>query len=114
MVIPFIFKHSRIPRLFSWAFNVEAIALFPFIFVRGEGNKTILRHEMIHIRQQFETAIVGFYLIYLFDFIISLWKYKNFIDAYKSIRFEREAYTNQYDEHYLKYRPAYAWRKYKL
>jgi hypothetical protein len=113
-VIPFIFKNSWVPKAFSWFMGVEAITFFPCIFVRGEGNKTLLRHEMVHIRQQLELFIIGFYLLYVVEFVWAICKYRNFTDAYKSIRLEREAYGNQYDEHYLKYRPAYAWRKYKI
>ena len=32
--------------------------------------------------------------------------------AYFNISFEREAYANQWDEHYLEHRRPYSWTKY--
>ena len=46
--------------------------------------------------------------------MIGLWKYTNFKDAYKAIRFEQEAYKNQADDQYLDLRGRYTWRKYSI
>ncbi len=114
-MIPWVVKNSRIPRLMSWFMSVYAVALFPFIFVRDTGsNEVLMRHEMIHIKQQRETWIIGFYFLYLVDFVWALLKYRKFRDAYMSIRFEREAYANQKDKHYLEYRNNFAWRQLKV
>ena len=111
---PIIVKNSRVPKLLSWFINARAITLFPFIFIKDEGDKILIRHEEIHIAQYKETLIIGFLLIYVYDFIRGLVKYKNYRDAYRSIRFEREAYTQQADPHYLEFREPFAWQRYKV
>ena len=88
---PIIIKNSRLPKLLSWFMDVGGITLFPFIFIKGEGKERLIRHESIHIAQYAETLVLGFLIIYLWDFIYGFVKYKNYDDAYRSIRFEREA-----------------------
>ena len=111
---PIIIKNSRLPKLLSWFMDVGGITLFPFIFIKGEGNERLIRHESIHIAQYAETLVLGFLIIYLWDFLYGFVKYKNYDDAYRSIRFEREAYANDHDEHYLEMRQRFAWRRYKV
>ena len=111
---PIIVKNSKIPELLSWFMEVGGITLFPFIFIRGEGNDRLINHESIHIFQYKETFVIGFLLLYLCDFIHGFVKYRNYNDAYRSIRFEREAYSFEADPHYLEYRESYAWRKFKV
>jgi hypothetical protein len=111
---PIIIKNSRIPELLSWFMDIGGITLFPFIFIKGEGNDRLIRHESIHIMQYRETLVLGFLAIYLWDFLYGFVKYKNYDDAYRSIRFEQEAYANDHDENYLEMRKRFAWRKYKV
>ena len=111
---PIIIKNSRLPKMLSWFMEVGGITLFPFIFIRGEGDERLIRHETIHIKQYAETLVLGFLLIYVWDFLYGFVKYKNYDDAYRSIRFEREAYGNESNVHYLEQREHYAWRKYKV
>ena len=82
---PIIVKNSRIPNMLSWFMDIGAITLFPFIFIRGEGNDRLINHESIHIVQYRETLVVGFFIVYLFDFLYGFVKYKSFRDAYKSM-----------------------------
>ena len=111
---PIIVKNSKLPEALSWFMKIGGITLFPFIFIRGEGSDQLIRHESIHIKQYAETFVLGFLVLYLYDFLLGLYKYKNFNDAYRSIRFEREAYGNEYDENYLEMRQKFAWLKYKV
>ena len=111
---PIIVKNSRIPKILSWFMEVGGITLFPFIFIRGEGDDRLINHESIHIAQYSELFVVGFFLLYIWDFIHGLIKYKNYNDAYRSIKFEREAYSFEADPHYLEYREPYAWRRFKV
>ena len=89
------------------------IALFPFIFLRKEYKITsqILRHEKIHLRQQVELLIFPFYIWYLVEFIYRFFQYRNASKAYRNISFEREAYKNDRDVHYLINRKYYAFIK---
>ena len=111
---PIIIKNSRLPKMLSWFMEVGGITLFPFIFIRGEGDERLIRHETIHIKQYAETLVIGFLLIYVWDFLYGFAKYKNYDDAYRSIRFEREAYGNELDIRYLESRRFCAWAKYKV
>lgn len=86
--------------------KVVAITLFPFgIYVRDFGIKTY--HEQIHWVQQKEMLCLFFYLWYLIEWFIKLFKYKN--KAYYAISFEREAYDNESNLNYLKTRKSFAW-----
>lgn len=111
---PIIIRNSRVPELVSWVISVYAITLFPFVFIRDEGNADTITHETIHFRQYVETLIIGFLLIYLFDYIHGLIKYRDSEKAYYQIRFEQEAYSNDLYDDYLEKRKFFAWFKYKV
>ena len=68
-----------------------------------------LRHEAIHTAQMRETLYVGFYLLYLLEWLVKLFIYGK--EAYRDISFEREAYRYAASENYLEERRAYAWLK---
>jgi hypothetical protein len=103
-----VIKSERFLNFISWTMKVDAIALFPFIIVRNINDITI-RHESIHIQQQKELLIIGFYICYLMEWFIRLFKKGN---AYYNISFEREAYKNQYKKDYLKDRKRFNFIKY--
>ena len=110
---PIIIENSKIPKMLSIFININAITLYPFIISRGEMSETTIRHEKIHIVQQAELLLIGFYLLYAF-----YWTYYRVIEGYSShsaymaIPFEREAYAKQEDENYLNNRERFAWRIY--
>lgn len=59
-----------------------------------------------------ELLFVPFYIIYFVEWVYRLIKLRNFQKAYRAISFEREAYANQSNYHYLDNREAFAqWRK---
>ena len=106
---------SRIPRLFSLFMPVSAATLWPFIFVREERpSATLLQHELIHIKQANELGVIGFYALYLLDWLKALWIYRSPEQAYRRIRFEQEAYHHQDEPNYLTERPPHAWRNFRL
>ena len=107
-----IIRNSIIPKLASVFIKAYAIALWPFIFIRDEGNKRVINHEKIHLEQQKELLLVGFYLLYVIFWFIGLLKYRSARIAYYEIPFEREAYANDDDWVYLLNRKRYAWTKY--
>lgn len=84
-----------------------AINIFGVIFIRKGGvlNEVVLNHEQIHTAQMKELGYVGFYILYLIEWIIRLFINKN---AYKSISFEKEAYENERNLDYLSNRRRYA------
>ncbi|MCB0515783.1 MAG: hypothetical protein R2798_10665 [Chitinophagales bacterium] len=92
-----------------------AIALYPFIFVKNKTqiqDAELMRHERIHLRQQIELLLVFFYLWYAIEYLVRLCQYRQHYAAYRNISFEREAYTCQSKENYLKNRPYAAFLKY--
>ena len=72
-----------------------AINLFGNVFARNEFKPLpyyVIKHELVHTRQMQKYYYVGFYLLYLYKYIINIFKYKDLKIAYKEIDFEKEAY----------------------
>lgn len=65
-------------------------------------------HEFIHIKQWRELLYIGFLLWYVLEWLVRLPKG----NAYRSISFEREAYTNEKELDYLRIRNRFAFIKY--
>lgn len=76
-----------------------AINLFGVVFARKECrplSATALNHEAIHTAQMRELGYIGFYIIYLLEWIYRLPKqWRTGQSAYRAISFEREAYENE-------------------
>ena len=111
---PIIVKSDKFLDSVSWFFKVGGITLFPFIIVREKTNKTTINHESIHIAQYIELLVIGFLILYLWDWVRGLIKYKDTNVAYRKIRFEQEAYECQRRFTYLDKREWFAWKKYKV
>jgi hypothetical protein len=105
-----IIENSRLPRLLSWFIKIKAITIFPFIFIDGKGNKKLVNHEKIHIEQYKELFIIGFLILYLYDWLKNLIVYRDLNLAYKNIRFEKEAYTYERYHSYLSKRKKFSWK----
>lgn len=92
----------------------SAINLFGILFARKGAmiNEITINHESIHTAQMKELLYVIFYLWYFIEWLIKLCKYRNSKKAYRNIRFEREAYANQYYPDYLKYRKKFSFIDY--
>ena len=98
-----------VPRGFN------GITLFPFIILNTnelKEDKVLIRHERIHWRQQLELLLLPFYLWYLIEFIIRWFQYRDRLEAYRNISFEREAYRNEYQHNYLNQRKWFAFLQY--
>ncbi|MGX7666985.1 hypothetical protein [Flavobacterium pedocola] len=93
----------------------RGITLFPFILLTRKEDRedaVIVNHEMIHIRQQLELLILPFFIWYSLEFLFRWFQYKNRKTAYRNISFEREAYANEKDLHYLKQRSFWSFLKF--
>jgi hypothetical protein len=101
-------------RLFSVVVPVAGITLWPFILLAEEPDPLTVRHEKIHIRQQAELFVLGFYAVYVMEWLWLLWKGKNTEDAYRALRFEREAYAHEGSPEYLSTRRWGAWRAFPV
>jgi hypothetical protein len=99
--------------LFLDLIGYDGITLYPFILVRNKYSKTLINHEKIHLAQYKELFIIGFLVIYLYDFIVNYIKFRNFNKAYRKIGFEIEAYLYQSEPNYLYRREKYIWTKFR-
>lgn len=68
---------------------------------------TLLNHEGIHNEQMKELAYIGFYVLYVVEWIILLFVYFDWNKAYRNISFEKEAYANECNINYTKERSHY-------
>ncbi len=92
----------------------KAIMLFGLLFVRKgfSMKEKDMNHEAIHVAQMKELLYVGFYVLYVLEWLLKLLYYWNGHKAYRAISFEREAYGWEYSRYYLQERRHYAWTKY--
>lgn len=88
----------------------KAINLFGLLFVRKGAvmSEEDINHESIHTAQMKEMLYIFFYIWYIIEWVIRLFKKVN---AYRNISFEQEAYSNEDNLEYLKDRKHYAWFK---
>jgi hypothetical protein len=103
---------NRFIRIITFGF-AAAITLSPFgIYVRKSymGDFQMIRHEMIHWKQQLEMGIIFFYIWYFIEWLVRL--FVNWGNAYYSISFERESNSNEKNVNYLKTRKHFAWFQY--
>ena len=111
-----VVKNSKIPKYLSLFININAITIWPFIIFSDKGSIRVLNHERIHIRQQLETLVFGFYILYVLFWIVGLIKYikskDRFYKAYMYIPFEKEAHINDSNFTYLINRKKFSWIKY--
>ena len=102
-----------------------AITLFGNIYCKLSKNRlydylntyngsVFLNHEKIHMEQskQFKLRWFSFYVVYLFYWLINLFRYGFNMHAYYNIPFEREAYSNQENFEYIK-NNLVDWKKYR-
>ena len=105
----FIVNKYLIPKGF------RGLTAYPFVFLKyrvDKENPVFINHERIHLKQQLELLILPFFIWYVLEYMIYLLKYGNKNRAYRSISFEREAYSNESDMDYLKKRRIFGFWKY--
>ena len=79
--------------------------------VKTPSAKLRRRPKTPHTAQMRETGYVGFYLLYLAEWLWRWARLKDATAAYRAIRFEREAYGHQDELDYLAYRRPFAWTR---
>lgn len=90
----------------------KAINICGWYFVRDGLTMTPhdINHEKIHTAQMRELGYIGFYVLYLLEWVYRLVFHTR--TAYRGISFEVEAYCHQFDYKYLSNRKRYAqWKK---
>ena len=107
-----------LPKLVSNLFMpILGITIYPNIYFKMSEvfvSKSLIRHESIHIEQYKECGVIGFLLIYSYDYLYSrLYLCYDHYDSYMNIRFEQEAHNKQDQEDYLENRKKNAWKEYR-
>lgn len=93
----------------------SGLTIFPFVFINDKKlllNEVFINHEKIHLRQQMELLVIPFFVLYFLEFIFRLIFCLNWHKAYRSISFEKEAYSKEMDFNYLEKRSLYQFLKY--
>ncbi|CCJ05500.1 hypothetical protein [Methylocystis sp. SC2] len=78
--------------------NYRGMVMGRTILFKGDESDvspTLFRHELIHQEQIDRHGIARFYLIYLRDYLINLWRLRDHDAAYRNIPFEREAFERE-------------------
>jgi len=110
-----LIENSRIPKLLSVFINIKAITLWPFIIFRNETDDVMLNHERIHLVQQRELWLVGFYILYVYYWLKNMVIFRlNPFEAYTTIPFEYEARFNEKNAVYTATRKPFGWRDYRF
>lgn len=94
-----------------------AINLFGVIFARKEYkhlSEQEINHEKIHTAQIIELLGIFYYPAYVLEWLIRLIQYRDPLKAYHNISFEREAYKNDINLHYLKNRKLFSFIYYYI
>ena len=107
---PKVIISPRFCKLMSVFINVYAITLYPFIISKEPLPVITYNHEKIHLVQQRELWVVGFYILYVWYCLKAVAIGKTGRDAYYAIPFEKEAYENEKNLKYLKTRKPHAWK----
>ena len=109
----FIIVSPRFCKAASIFIDVYAITLFPFIISKEKMNDVTLNHERIHLKQQKELWLLGFYVLYGLYWLKNRVSGMSSSEAYFNIPFEKEAYENQKDMSYLMSRKSQSWLNYR-
>jgi len=83
----------RFLNLISRGF-ARAMVLYPFILLSKEEDRydiQLIRHEQIHVYQQLELLVIGFYLWYLIEYLLYRLRGHSHQDAYYRLSMEKEA-----------------------
>ena len=101
-------------KLMSVFIDVYAITLYPFIISKERLSPITYNHESIHLVQQRELWLFGFYFLYIWYWLKNKASGMNSADSYYYIPFEREACENELEFEYIKNkRQPYAWKNYR-
>ena len=99
-------------KVISIFVDVNAITLYPFIITKNEMSKVTLNHERIHLVQQKELWLLGFYILYILYWLKRKMSGMTSREAYANIPFEKEAYMMQEDLIYTGYRKPFSWKNF--
>jgi hypothetical protein len=126
------YYNSIIAKILLAFSSCAAITVGPFVFIKLTAEKTpqwLRNHEACHACQWRELtaitvllifvlqillvfphwwyllSVTAFYILYLVEWLVKLFIYKNASTAYEKVSFEVEAYENEIDYNYIESRP---------
>ena len=92
--------------------DYHAITLFPFIFYNSVPmTEREIRHETVHLWQQAVLLVLPFYVLYVLFWIVGLLRYRNSMQSYREIPFERSAYQLEGQSGLKRTTMAFDWTK---
>lgn len=101
--LPHFFYTIPLPK------KIQAIAFWPVVFVqKSQIRSSLIQHERIHLRQQWEMGLILFYVWYILEWIFRSLQCRSCYKGYRAISFEKEAYTHEKTPHYLSRRRFWA------
>jgi hypothetical protein len=88
-------SRARILVVPTWVPGVGATTFGHLVVVRSgrEGDRRLLAHELVHIRQWRELGLLGFLVQYLGEYLDGRGRGLSHRDAYEHITLEQEART---------------------
>jgi branched-subunit amino acid transport protein AzlD len=92
---PIVMVKPSLLKILSIGMELEAITIFPFIIFAEKPVESLIRHETTHFNQQVKYLVIGFYLVYAFEYLKNRLKGMSHFDAYYQIPFEKEARSNE-------------------
>ena len=91
---PLFIQHQPILVCLSYITPIEinAITLVPIVISRHKIGEVTKNPESIHFQQYLEILFIGLLFVYLWDWLMGLFKYGDEHKAYVTIRAEQEDY----------------------
>ena len=99
-----IIRNKIIPFGYAKYINIFGVL---FCKPKAKVSEIDINHESIHTAQMKELGYIGFYILYLMEFLYKLIKLRNAHEAYRNISFEKEAYKFEGYLSYLKERERF-------
>lgn len=92
---PELAERVRIVRVPVLPFGSSGMAVGRYVLLRTDndrsGNRKLLAHELVHVRQWHEAGRWAFLRAYFVDYFRGLRSHRRHRDAYRAIRAERQA-----------------------
>lgn len=98
-------------RIFNY-YTGMSFFIFVWICRQATDEKRLLRHEIIHFRQQVELLFIFHWILYSLFYLVSRFKGHGHYTAYRYNPFELEAFTHDAETDYLERRKPFAWIRY--
>ena len=77
--------------------GVAGITLGRRVYIEGGDVESILRHELVHVRQIKRLGLFRFYWSYIREYVSNRRRGMNAADAYRAISLEEEAFAAERD-----------------